>query len=164
MFAILGVLSLLVAVVVWFAGARIVVFASGSMAPAIPAGAIALTVPAPTDELQTGDIITVQRPGDGHLVTHRIVRIEFSGATFATLRGDANSVEDATPYPLGSTTQRVVWAVPEVGKVVARIQSPWLLAAVAALLVVLALPTRASSSAPPFGTSSGKNTDRPKPR
>ncbi|KQR49167.1 hypothetical protein ASF87_10265 [Microbacterium sp. Leaf161] len=119
-----------------------IIFSSGSMAPAIPAGSAAITTPTPADSIAGGDVITVRRD-DGRLVTHRVQEVTSQrSVTFVTLRGDANAVDDPHPYALQGPVQRVVWSVPGIGRLMAVMQSPWLLAPFVALLILVLIPTR----------------------
>lgn len=143
--AVVGLLCVAIAIAAWIAGARILIFSSGSMEPTVPVGSLALTLPVATEDVVPGDIITVQRNVDERLVTHRVVAVEeIDGRYRATLRGDANEADDAGYYPLDETTQRLALSIPELGRVVAAMRSHWLIAGVFALLALLTLPTRAS--------------------
>lgn len=141
--AILGVLCLVLGGVALVSGMRLVIFSTGSMAPAIPAGSLALTVPVAAEDIGVGDVITAERAGDRRLVTHRVVSVrEGPGLWLVTMRGDANNADDGTPYDVTEGAQRLVAAMPGVGDVVASVRMPWVLVAVLALLLVLAIPTR----------------------
>lgn len=144
--AIIGAAAVVIALFAAIIGARVLIFSSGSMAPAIPEGSAAMTIPRDTDELQVGDVISVPRAGDGKLVTHRIVDLTVrDGLTLATLKGDANPAADAAPYALGAQTQTVAFAIPHAGAALAVMKSPWFLGAVVALVVLAAIPTRPPS-------------------
>lgn len=141
--AIVGVLCVVVGAVAFLTGMRPIIFQTGSMAPGIPAGSLALTVPISAEHIAAGDIISAPRVGDGRLVTHRVVTIEKHGSLWlATMRGDANEANDATPYDVTAGAQRLVWSVPGVGEAMASIRSPWLLLGFVALLALIAVPTR----------------------
>lgn len=141
----------------WFAysnvaGATLVTFRTGSMAPTMPQGAVAVTVPVRGSELAVGDVITVQRAGESMPVTHRIIEIgpvEARGENEADIRasapgsgpgsgppdlaspdarqvvmqGDDNDTPDHLPYAL-TDARRVVFAVPFVGTALMLLQSP----------------------------------------
>ncbi|WP_162238904.1 signal peptidase I [Microbacterium sp. Leaf320] len=159
--AILGVVCVITATAIFIAGGNVIIFSSGSMAPAIPAGAVALTVPTPADTIAKGDVITVRRD-DGRLVTHRVQEATTSQhMTRVTLRGDANASDDPHPYALQGSVQRVLWSVPELGRVMAAAQSPWLLLPVAALLILLLLPTRRAHTSRPTGGDPGHGDSVP---
>lgn len=123
----LGVLA-----VVWLGfsavtGAAIVVFRTGSMAPAMPQGAAAVTLPVAAAEIEPGDVVTVQRDDVSLPVTHRVLSITApdprSAARELVLKGDANVAADSRPY-LVTEARRVVVAVPGLGRALAVAQSP----------------------------------------
>ena len=73
---------------------------SGSMEPALPVGALAVTqqVDPNEDTIANGDILVYRSPmNESKLVSHRVVEIEYVGLqpNFRT-KGDAN--EDPDPY------------------------------------------------------------------
>lgn len=153
--AIVGLMCIICGLVLNMMGARILVFSSGSMAPQIPAGAIGLTMPVPTENLEHGDVITVPRPGDGRLVTHRILELQgHDSVIFATLQGDANSAPDGAPYPLTAKTPRLVFTVPTGGAILASMKSPWVLGAIISLVVLAAVPVRPRHPKQPSGEPS----------
>ena len=121
--AVLGGLSLVVAVLAATGAVRPLVFTSGSMGPVIPAGSLAFSRPVEATNLAVGDVVNVTRQ-DGQQVTHRIVGIELDGeqATL-TLKGDANPVVDAETYTVGEA-HRVIVQVPWLGSFVAAIENP----------------------------------------
>lgn len=141
--AVAGVLCVVVGAVAFVTGVRPIIFQTGSMAPGIPAGSLALTVPVTADDIRVGDVVGAPRVGDGKLVTHRVVGAERHGdLRLIRMRGDANEAEDATPYDVTDGAQRLVWSVPGVGEAMASIRSPWLFVGLIALLALIAVPTR----------------------
>lgn len=141
--AVLGLLCVAVAAVAMLTGMRVIIFSTGSMAPATPAGSLAVTVPVAARDIAVGDVISAPRAGDGNLVTHRVVSIDHEkGLWFVAMRGDANKAADVTPYDVTDGAQRLVWSVPGVGATIAQVRSPWILAGVLALLLLIAIPTR----------------------
>ena len=119
--AILGALCLLAAMAAVLIGAKPLVFRSGSMAPAIPTGALGISIPVEAASIRTGDIISVETAGVR--ITHRVVSAEISGDTATvTLKGDANSIPDAAPYVL-QKADRVVAHTPLLGYAVAWLSS-----------------------------------------
>lgn len=114
-----------------FAGWGLVVIATGSMAPAMPAGAIAVTVPVGASQLEVGDIVTVPRQGTPPTITHRVVAIHRVGgeseARDLVLRGDANSLDDPDPYRV-TEAERTIITVPYLGALVWQLRSPVALA------------------------------------
>ena len=101
--------AICIAVVVAAVGFHVtlIMFKTGSMEPTIPTGSLAVVHEIPASEVAVGDIVTVDRAGDLP-VTHRVTSITGTGATRSiTLRGDANTTDDAAPYVVESV--RVVW-------------------------------------------------------
>ncbi|HUS22984.1 MAG TPA: signal peptidase I [Aeromicrobium sp.] len=121
--AIGGALCLVVALSSWALGTAVLVVQSGSMQPTIGTGALILTREVPASRLRVGDIVTVET-ASGQRVTHRIVRVTHRGAaaTFA-LKGDANRVADPETYTQ-TDVDRLVFAIPALGRVVAVLGSP----------------------------------------
>lgn len=145
--AILGLICIVVAVIAFAAGARLIIFTSESMAPQYPVGSLAMTVPVPADQIRVGDVVSMHRSEDEKLVTHRVSSIELTeGDRLFTLRGDANEVADTEPYVARADVQRMLWVVPGAGTAVTAMKNPLLLVAGAALLLVLAIPTNAKGS------------------
>lgn len=116
--AILGGLCILAVIAALLIGAKPLVFRSGSMAPAIPTGALALSVPIEAASIRAGDVISVET-ADGVRITHRVAKADVSGDTATvTLKGDANPIPDAAPYVLRKS-ERVVAHAPFLGYAVA---------------------------------------------
>lgn len=110
-------------------GATLITFRTGSMAPTMPQGALAVSLPVTADEIRVGDVITVQR-GSGELpVTHRIIEIRdaphgaHSGARELVMQGDDNEHPDMLPYTV-TDARRVVFALPVLGTALMLAQSP----------------------------------------
>lgn len=117
--AVLGILAILVAIGSIAFGLRPLVFRSGSMAPTIKTGALAISHQVGGDDLRVGQIVSV--PTDaGDRVTHRIVKVEHEpgGVALLTLRGDANAVDDAQTYRVTSA-DKVLFSVPQLGYLIA---------------------------------------------
>lgn len=111
---------------------------SGSMAPSLPVGGLALAVPVAPDRVEVGDIITFDHPRlPGKLVSHRVVAIDAGGRL--TTKGDANPAADAWSVQADRSGWKVVGAVPFLGRVVGGAADPRLLLAVVgvALLALL---------------------------
>lgn len=106
----------------------LVVFRTGSMAPGIQPGAVAVVREVPAVSLMPGDIATVQREGSALPVTHRVVAAEPDPAdghkALLTLKGDANSSADPVRYNV-ATAKKLVFSVPAVGSWIMRLQNPW---------------------------------------
>ncbi|CUR54686.1 membrane hypothetical protein [metagenome] len=121
--ATLGVLCILWTFAAAAFGLTPLVFRSGSMSPAISAGALALAHEVPAGDLRVGDVVSVDG-ADGVRVTHRIEAVTADGdAAVLTLRGDANQAPDASTYRV-SSADRVLFDVPGLGYVVAAAASP----------------------------------------
>lgn len=141
---ILGLVGILV--VGWYVfslitGARLVVFMTGSMAPDLPAGSAAVSLPVPASELAVGDVVTVQRDDASLPVTHRIVEIE-PGADPATrllsLQGDDNPVPDQFSYAVDEA-HRLLIGAPHAGTVLDAVRSPGAIMALTAMVAALVL-------------------------
>jgi signal peptidase I len=99
------------------------VFSSGSMAPEIATGDLALARSVPADDLRRGDVVSVTGES-GVRVTHRIVTVERAGdRTVLTLKGDGNASPDTGTYAV-TKADRVFTSVPKAGYVVSAIASP----------------------------------------
>lgn len=128
-----------VALACWFAfalttGATLVTFRTGSMAPSMPQGSLAVTLPVAAPEIAVGDVVTVRRASDGQPVTHRVVEVRDPAAASSelplaadqrelVLKGDDNDGVDMRPYVV-SEARRVVLAIPKAGAVLVVVQSP----------------------------------------
>lgn len=123
--AVVGSVCLVVALVCALFGFKALVFRSGSMAPSIETGALALARTVPAVELRPGDVVSVHA-ASGSRVTHRVVTSTPIGAgrVSLVLRGDANREPDAQTSPV-SSAERVVFSVPVAGRVVAWLAGPW---------------------------------------
>ncbi len=91
---------------------------TGSMAPALPPGTLAVTRPVDIDEVRVGEVVTYQlRSGEPTVVTHRVVGTRVVGGERLLLtRGDTNSVIDAEPVQQVQLRGRVWYAVPWLGR------------------------------------------------
>jgi signal peptidase I len=120
--AILGGVCILAVIAALLIGAKPLVFRSGSMAPAIPTGALGLSVPIEAASIRTGDVISIENAA-GVRITHRVVKADISeDMATVTLKGDANAIPDAAPYVLRET-DRVVAHAPLLGYAVAWLSS-----------------------------------------
>ncbi len=138
-------------------GLRPVVLISGSMGPTMPTGTLVITQPIAADDIQIGDVLTVTTDEDREitLVTHRVTAVEHHAeGTYVTLRGDANTADDFAPYDVSEGARRTVFYAPGLGAVLTSLQSPIVVLAVAALLLIALLPAKAREHA----TASGATT------
>lgn len=146
-----GLLCILaVPLALWF-GIGFTMFSTGSMAPTIPAGSVAVVREIPASDVAVGDVVTVERPGELP-VTHRVRTVADGPGESRTLvlRGDANASDDAEPYQV-STVGLVLFSVPGIAPVVAGLGNPLVLGGLtigAAGLVLWAFwPRRAAGAA-----------------
>lgn len=137
----------------WFAyaavtGATFIVFRTGSMSPAMPQGALAVSVPVRAPDVRVGDVITLQRAGETLPVTHRVIDIgpvvpqtsnaadiraampggeapdlRQADARQARLQGDANHTSDPQPYAFTEARKTLI-AIPYFGSIIMMLQSP----------------------------------------
>lgn len=127
-----GLIGVIIAVAAWFVfagftNASVVVFRTGSMAPAMPQGTLAVVAPVDAADLKVGDVITVARGDHSLPVTHRIIEISSPSdlpdpTREIFLQGDANNHPDMEPYHI-EVAQRVVFSVPRLGSVLMALQS-----------------------------------------
>jgi len=100
---------------------------TGSMAPAIPQGALLLDVPVPLAEVRAGDVVTFEAPVEGRpVVSHRVVAVEtHEGRPALRTKGDANaSVDPWLAVPGDDTAWVVRAAVPGAGTAVRWLREP----------------------------------------
>lgn len=105
-------------------GVKPLVVVSGSMEPTLPVGSVVFSRATPASEISAGQIVTVERPRNLGLVTHRLVESTATGTGSYSfvLRGDANTANDAEPYDVTSAGV-YVWHVPWLGFVAATLQT-----------------------------------------
>lgn len=122
--AVFGALCVVALIAAVFFGVTPLVFRSGSMAPAIRTGALALAQKVPASEIRVGDVVSAVN-AQGTRVTHRVVAIESrGGGRYAmTMRGDANEAVDPTDY-LVSSADRILWHLDGLGYLVQWAQKP----------------------------------------
>ncbi|AAT89877.1 conserved hypothetical protein [Leifsonia xyli subsp. xyli str. CTCB07] len=122
--AVAGSLCIVGAVTALVFPVGLILFSTGSMSPAIPAGAVALVREVPAAEVRRGDIVTVDRAGQLP-ITHRVVRTEPlpGGVTELVLRGDANAQNDPAPYRV-TRVRLVVASMPGGAQAIAFASSP----------------------------------------
>ena len=121
--AVLGALCLVLGLVMVATGLSPLIFRSGSMAPAIDTGALALARTVPASDVRRGDVVSVVDAG-GSRVTHRVVNVAADGERRQlVLQGDANRTPDHETYVV-TEVQRVVLDVPRLGYVVGWVNGP----------------------------------------
>ena len=124
---ILGLLvliaSLLVLLPAVFTSSLAMVY-SGSMAPAMPVGALAWMEPVDPAQIKVGDIIAFNPPWDEPDVTvsHRVIEVvEGETLSFRT-KGDANEDPDLDIIPADHVLARVEFNIPNLGYVMGRVE------------------------------------------
>lgn len=113
---------------------------TGSMEPAIPTHSVVYVKRCEASQLQAGDIITYRLGSESELVqTHRIEAIDPEQALFTT-KGDANLSVDQTKVKAENIIGRVVFHIPQYGKLAEYIRtSEGIAACVAVFAAVLIL-------------------------
>jgi signal peptidase len=124
---IAGLLSIIWVFASMALGLSVIVFKTGSMAPTIPTGSMAVTHSVPASEIRVGDVVTVPVPGKVLPVTHRVVSIArvpgIPNDRSLVLKGDDNLTADQTPYIVG-VGKVVIFSLPVAGTVIALFQTP----------------------------------------
>ena len=111
---------------------------SGSMTPVYPVNALVIVKETDPEKIEEGDVITYVMNEEGTLVTHRVISIDESQRAFTT-KGDANNVEDAAPVLWGNLVGKVLFGVPGVGLVFARLTAAENRVLMIGIIVVLLL-------------------------
>lgn len=128
--ALAGLICIVLVVLAFVAHITLIMFRTGSMAPTIPTGSVAIVQQIPASQVHVGDVVTVDRPGELP-ITHR-VRVVADGSApgerLLTLRGDANAQDDVAPYPV-STVRIVRFAIPGLAPVIVAFGNPFVLGA-----------------------------------
>lgn len=122
-----GVVCIVLVVLSFTMNISLIMFKTGSMAPTIPTGSLAVVREVPADSVVPGDVVTVDRVGELP-VTHRVVETSpgRDGDTFLELKGDANEYEDPAGYSVREV-RKVLWSVPGLAKVVVWFSNPLVL-------------------------------------
>lgn len=125
-----GLVCILLVVAALVLDVTLIMFRTGSMAPTIPAGSVAVVRQVPAADIRVGDVVTVDR--DPQLpVTHRVLTVDGTGAQRTiTMQGDANASPDPAPYTV-TTVRRVLWSLPGGARVIGWFGSPLLLGSIA---------------------------------
>jgi signal peptidase I len=98
-------------------GWRYGVLRSGSMSPAMPAGAAIVVAPVGIEDVRPGDVVTFRSVVNRDLlVTHRVVEVtEYDDRPALRTQGDGNEEPDAAIVTPNRLMGRVVFSVPFVG-------------------------------------------------
>ncbi|WP_187977770.1 signal peptidase I [Mycetocola sp. JXN-3] len=126
--AVAGSICIVLVILAFVFHTSLIMFKTGSMAPTIPTGSVALVREIPATEVRVGDVLTVDRIGQLP-ITHRVTSVS-DGPTanerVITMRGDANASEDPAPYTI--TSGRIVLgSVPHLATVIVWFGNPWVL-------------------------------------
>ena len=131
-------IATLVSGLLW--GTSVIMFATGSMSPAIPTGAAALSIRTAASDIHIGDVVTVPLEHSSMPVSHRVVEVhEVPGqpnSRALTLKGDANREPDQTPCIVASAP-RVLFVVPSGGYVLQFLSDIRVTIAIGFILLVL---------------------------
>ncbi len=112
------------------------VVVSGSMEPAIMENDMIVYQAQPEDAYEVGDVIVYVRDAGlppEKLISHRIISI---GESTMIVKGDANATEDA-PITKEQVVGRMAFYIPQVGKAVSFLKTPWGYGCISALIVLL---------------------------
>lgn len=129
----------------------LIMFKTGSMSPAIPAGSLAVVQQVSAESVEVGDVVTVDRENELP-VTHRVVTVDAlpeSGVTYLELKGDANDYADQGLYEV-TEVRKVLWSVPGLARVIVYFSNPFVLGgitlAMAGLVVAVFWPRRSDDA------------------
>ena len=128
-------------------GARPLTVLSGSMQPALGVGDVSVVKRIAPLDARPGDVVTFRDPGGGRLITHRVRAMHVRGDAVAFVtRGDANNVSERWELGPGGEISRLVYRVPELGRLLVWGRASGLLpilfgGALAALLVLELIAT-----------------------
>lgn len=140
--SILGAGCIVLVAAAYLFDISLIMFKTGSMSPTIPAGSVAVVREISAPQIQIGDVVTVDRPGQLP-VTHRVTSVSDGPAAdqrVITMRGDANDADDPDPYTV-STVRIVMFSVPGIAHMIAGLSNPYVLGTItvaASLLVTWA--------------------------
>jgi signal peptidase len=120
---VLGLVLLGVLLPSVFSGSLAIV-RSSSMEPAMPIGALAVTVAVAPEEVKVGDIIVFKPPRHPTIinpdvtVSHRVIEVQADGELYFVTKGDAVEDPDLVPIPASNVQGKVVFDIPRLGYVV----------------------------------------------
>jgi signal peptidase len=115
----IGVIASIVAIIVlpYIFGIKPYIVLSGSMEPTISTGGL-VWINTREKDIQINDIAAYELP-DGEYVTHRVIAVENDEYIF---KGDANETEDLAPVRRDQIVGKYMFAIPQLGKVLAALQ------------------------------------------
>jgi signal peptidase I len=117
--AVLGVLILTVALVMWgsWNGWEFDAVLSGSMEPVYNVGGLVIIRPVDPEALKIGDAISFKLPDINTPICHRIINIQYQdGQKYFQTKGDANEEADQNLVPLTSVGGKAIFHAPYVGR------------------------------------------------
>lgn len=128
-----GVICVVLVILAISMNITLIMFKTGSMSPTIPTGSVAVVKEITADEIEIGDVVTVDRPGELP-VTHRVVEYypQGNGEALIRMKGDANPDLDPGMYRV-TTVREVMWSVPELAKVIVWFGNPLVLGGISLL-------------------------------
>lgn len=128
-----GVVCIVLVILAVTMNISLIMFKTGSMSPTIPTGSVAVVKEISADEIEIGDVVTVDRPGELP-VTHRVVEYypQGNGEALIRMKGDANPDVDPGMYRV-TTAREVLWSVPELAKVIVWFGNPFVLGGISLL-------------------------------
>ena len=114
----------------WLAGWRLEIVRTASMAPAVPAGSVAVVRPAGIAEIRMGEVIAFRDARDERIrVLHRVVRVsdrrEAGGDVYLYTQGDANGSADPLYVTRDRLLGRLSWSMPRLGAAVWLLRPPF---------------------------------------
>ncbi len=102
---------------------KLAVVYSGSMAPAMPTGAIAVMQSVDPPRIKVGDIIAFKSPTDTKdIVSHRVIEVIRGETLSFRTKGDANKDPDPWQVPADNVVGRVLFDIPGLGYALHRIE------------------------------------------
>ena len=123
---IVGVLGIVVLarILPTVTGGTTFVVGGPSMNPTIPLGSAVHAVPVSPDQLQAGDIVSLQAGLKHAVFTHRITRVvQLPDGLYIETKGDANDAPDPSLVPVKDVIGKVTVAVPFAGFGIALLSS-----------------------------------------
>lgn len=122
--ALVGAACLALTAAAFVLGTRPLIVRTGSMAPELPVGTVALVREVPATRASVGDVVAVRR-ADGVRIMHRVRRAQPAGGDAMTLvlRGDRNRASD--PPVTVRTIERPLLVVPAAGQPLTWLRGRW---------------------------------------
>ena len=113
-----------------------------SMAPALPAGSVAVVQPVASSDIRVGDIIAYKsRSEDSPLVTHRVTEVlSQEGSVSFQTGGDRNEEPDRNPVASSSVVGKVGFHIPLLGFLLSFVAQPMgygLLVGLPAMVIIM---------------------------